>query len=155
MNQANRVESVRRHVKSYEERADAWKVDHDVATHCYEVEENIAYGIFVFERISRFDEDLHDGFFKEAIAFSAEAVNDVEQLYRQWSVVGENCIKAIEDLERRGYRVEGAEAFRQRIQEAKGAATPDNQFFAGESLAILRDDAIDAHRQGQTEALEA
>jgi hypothetical protein len=36
----------------------------------------------------------------------------------------------------------------------KGILTPDEEFFAGERLAELRDKAIDAHRRGETEEWE-
>jgi hypothetical protein len=154
MNQTTRAASVRRHVKSYEERSEVWKADYDIAMHCYDVQESIAYGMFVYDRISRFDEDLHESFFTEKTSFNAEIVNDLQGLYRQWAAVGKDLVQAIEELGKRGYVIDRAGEFRQRIQEAKGAAAPDSEFFTGGSLSILRDEAIDAHLEGKTEALE-
>jgi hypothetical protein len=62
-------------------------------------------------------------------------------------------LQAIEKLEAENYEVEHAEEFRRCASEVRGILTTDEDFFARQKLADLRDEAIEANRNGLTEEM--
>lgn len=70
---------------------------------------------------------------------------------RAWLNAAEAILPHLED----GDEVtdEQSSRFKACVLEARGILTPDDQFFTGDALAELRDQAIDEHRAGQTEPM--
>ncbi len=71
--------------------------------------------------------------------------------YRAWMLGAGGVVMHLERLEAGGAMVKWADQFRRAYGDAKGVLTPDDQFFSGDALVRMRDDAIDAHRAGRAE----
>lgn len=148
------IDIIREQLKLYEEQPEKWKRDHDRAMACREVEELIAFGNHVFGRISRLDEHWHGLMFREEIPYSAEFEKDLLDLYRDWLNTSEQLLPSIKRLELDEYVVDGAEQLRDHCEAIRSLLTPDNAFFHPHRLTLLGDEAIAAHRRGETEAIK-
>src|ERR1700694_1165450 len=91
------------------EQQEPWKADQDIAMICREVEETVALGLFLFERISRLDEECHSKAFS---GLGGMNLGEVLTLYRRWHTPCERLLEAVADPERQGFEVEGAKKFR-------------------------------------------
>jgi hypothetical protein len=158
MNESSRLNAVRRCLRSCEEGRELWKESHDLAMACCDVQEQLALLSYLFERINRADEATRESVFAGRQDYSAE----LEGIYRLWADVAGKYLDVVGNLESRGFGVEGADELRSRLREAVGLLTPDDQFFTPsdgqssrvEKLVQLRDEALAAHRRGETEEME-
>ena len=141
---------VRDQLKLYEERPDSWKAHHAEAVYCLDFENWLAHGVFLFERITRMDERHREITYANPDAFSAELDREMSGLYEAWSKVIPESLERLAELESRGFRVEKADEYRRCCEEVVGILTPDNDFFVGDKLVALRDEAIDSHLAGGT-----
>lgn len=151
MNEAARLESVRRYLDRCEEQPETWKVDHDAAMRCFAIQEASAFLVFVHGRISLLDENIRLSILSKKAPYNAELEENVFGLYRQWQEAAKKLLEGVEFCENEGYEVEGAIDLRQCLQETCGILTPDAEFFS--DLSKLRDAAIELHRNGLTEDL--
>ena len=65
-----------------------------------------------------------------------------------------NFLKPLDRLEKRGFVVDYSERFRVCIREAEGILMSDSDFFSGNTLVRLRDEAIEEFRQGEAKDVE-
>lgn len=136
-------------VDFYRRHAESWKDAHDAAMACFEVEELLALGIAAFDSINRADEWLREQVVAGA-EYDAGEDAKIEALYQKW-LAGSALLAAIlSQLEQRFEEVRGAEEFRRCYREVQGILTPDEEFFIHDALVRARDEAIDAHRRGET-----
>jgi uncharacterized protein with von Willebrand factor type A (vWA) domain len=163
MNESSRLNTVRRCLRSCEAGWEQWKDDHDLAIVCCDVQEQLALLNYLFERINRADEAAREAVFAGRQDHSPEFDAELESIYRQWSEVSSKYLDIVGKLESQGFNVEGADEMRGRLREVAGLLTSDDQFFtpddAGQSSRIeklvqLRDEALAAHRRGETEEME-
>jgi hypothetical protein len=167
MNESSRLNAVRRCLRSCEERRELWKEDHDLAMVCCDVQEQLALLSYLFERINRADEAVREAVFAGREDHSPEFDSELENIYREWADVAGKYLSIVRKLESQGFSVEEAGELRSRLREAIGLLTPDDQFFtpdnapeAGgrpsrvEKLVQFRDEALEAHRRGETEEME-
>jgi uncharacterized protein with von Willebrand factor type A (vWA) domain len=167
MLESSRLNAVRRCLRSCEESRELWKQDHDLATICCDVQEQLALLSYLFDRINRADEAAREAVFAGRQDHSPEFDSELESIYGEWAGVAGKCLDVVGELELQGFSVEGAGQMRSRLQEANGLLTPDDQFFTPddaseadgrpsriEKLVQLRDEALAAHRRGETEEME-
>jgi hypothetical protein len=128
--------------------------DHDAAMKCYEIQERAAYLVFVFERISHADEEIHAENLGDSSQEAADVLKALEELYAKWYATATECLQVIERAEAEGFEVDGSDAFRRYHREARGVLTPDEEFFQGDKLVELRDEAIDANQKEDVEPPE-
>lgn len=143
------IDSVRSEVQFYREQS-TWTNSSDDVQLRLKVEETIALGLFVFDRITRLDEQQRAEVLRGAAPHDAATEKAIEELYRSWSASCAGTLQASAGLEQRGFQVQGAEEFRLRFGEVRGILTPDHEFFSSKPLQDLRDAAIDEHRRGET-----
>ena len=162
MIESSRLNAVRRCLRSCEEGRELWKESHDLAMACCDVQEQLALLSYLFERINRADEATREAVFAGRQDYSPEFDAELASIYRQWADVTGKSLDSVEKLESQGFSVEGADELRGRLREAVGLLTPDDQFFTPdegqsfrvEKLVQLRDEALAAHRRGETEEME-
>lgn len=70
----------------------------------------------------------------------------VTELVKGWLRLARAVLPAFSEAE-------GADTLRSNIREAEGILTPDDEFFVGEALRRRTDEALRAHRAGETEPL--
>ncbi len=153
MHEYDRLASVRQYFDRSDLQSEAWKADHNDAMRCYKLQEAIAFGTFIFGRICHLDEEVREDFLTNRMSFDQDLQKQIEDLYRQWEGRSREYIGAINDLEGKGYVVEGAKEFRRCYDEVLGILTPDDKFFRGGKLLAMREHAIDSCRRGEVEEM--
>jgi hypothetical protein len=128
-----------------------WKANHLEALSCWEFEDLLRLCIETFERIGRQEEGWRNAVFHGERPYSAEEENGFVALYAAWKDVCKNFLGPLAQFEARGYGIECGGRFRGCVREAEGILTPDAQFFDADTVARLRDEAIDEHRHGEAE----
>ena len=143
---------VRIAIASYRRQArkESWKADHDAAMKCYRFEEMLWAANGVFDAITQFDENHRARVFSGEIEYDADHSGVIKEAYRWWLGPSEGFKQAIERYRGRFGEVSNSEEFLSRCREAQGILTDDAEFFSGDALTQLRDEAIDAFRAGQT-----
>jgi hypothetical protein len=91
--------------------------------------------------------------FAGRLPFSKQVEAAIADAYRAWGKACGAFLQAITDLEAEGCEVEGADEFRRCCREVRGILTSDKDFFSGPELTALRDEAVEAHRNGITEEM--
>ena len=140
---------VRDRLESYRKHSESWEVTHDEAMACFEFEGLLALGIDAFEAINRADEWLRSRVASGKAKYDAVETAKIEALYQQWMQASDVILEMLAEVEKQ-FEVCGAEEFRRCYREVQGILTPDEEFFAHDSLVKLRDEAIDSHRRGET-----
>jgi len=148
-----RVPVMRKQVEAYQDSSDSWKIDHDIAMLCLDVQAAIEIGLAIFTQIVRLDEDYWELFYDDRIPEIPEVETAIPELVAQWYSVSLQLEKVVVHLESAGYQVAGAEPFRVAIHKAKSILTPDSEFFDGEKLWAKRDQAIVENKEGRTSDL--
>lgn len=144
---------VERQLEAYDREIEQWRQNHDAAMQCRDFELLLKLGIDVYETLGRLDTAVSAAALRgERGQADLEAVDD---LYRIWLAL--TSAAAVElrlsEFEQAGFHVEFSKAFRTAHREVQGILTPDAEFFRGDDLADIRDDAIDSHRRGETDDL--
>jgi len=129
--------------------AESWMEDHERVMSCFDVEDAIAYGNIIFQRLSEYDVTWHAEVFEDEIPYEEGEFNKIQQNYRDWLQVAKTWLPWIKHHEEKDYEVRGAVEFRENCRKATNLFVPDNQFFQGQKLVDLRDRAIDDHRDGR------
>ena len=148
-----RVPVMRKQVEAYQDSSDSWKIDHDIAMLCLDVQAAIEIGLAIFTQIVRLDEDYWELFYDDRIPEIPEVETAIPELVAQWYSVSLQLEKVVVHLESAGYQVAGAEPIRVTIHKAKSILTPDSEFFDGEKLWAKRDQAIVENKEGRTSDL--
>lgn len=140
----------------YQEQPEALTADHDDAMFYFDVCEAVEFGLYLFERINRFDVDIQLKMVGKQIPFEAGMAiqDDLTGLIRSWLSASERFIDLVACLERQGRSVENWGKLYDDIREARGILTPDDEFFTGPALIALRDKALEDHRNGLTEPMD-
>jgi hypothetical protein len=149
-----RLESVRHFVDHYIAELESWQVEHDDAMRSYALADRASFLVFLIGRIEKLDESIRESYLVKNGAYDDEAEKFESRLYTEWYWEAKRCLIDSEALEKQGGLVEGLAEFRQNVREVAGILTVDADFFAGSDLDNLRDAAVDAHRNGETEPLE-
>ncbi len=151
------VQDVRDGLKRYEERTqryeeqpEQWKQDHDAAMRCFDFEGLLALGLSLFDFINRVDEAWRVKVYRGLVPYDATMDQVIEGLYRVWLRPCDRLHARLAELEKH-FDVKGASEFRAACREVQGILTRDDEFFTGDRLAELRDEAVEDHRAGSTE----
>lgn len=131
-----------------------WQANHLEAMSCWDFEELLRLCVETFERLNREEENWRHSVLCGGHAYSAEEENAFVALYAKWKDLCENFLAPLAHFEGSGFVIECADQFRACIREAEGLLTPDAQFFDGDALARLRDEAIEDHRRDEVEHVD-
>jgi len=143
----NRIESSRSDVEE-------WKKQHN-ALHqsLWLCEDLVQFANFIFGRILSLDSAIQMDVLSGKSTFDKELDDAIESLIRDWMTTFSPLLDSTKRVAQDYGNVDGAEAFRKNFREAEGILTPDEDFFVGDKLVALRDQALAEHRAGQTESL--
>lgn len=131
-----------------------WQTNHLEAMSCRKLEGVLLLCIETFERISREEEEWRLAVLTGQQASVCGEQSDFLELYSLWNKVCPEYLERVRFFESRSYSVEHSERFRACLREADGILTSDADFFRGDGLVQLCDEAIDEFRQGETEHVE-
>jgi hypothetical protein len=120
----------------------------------YYLEEILALGVFVFERIGHADELSKSAIFAGKRPYDPAQEKEIEELYREWADIARSCLAILELAEGSAIPVEGTARFRDCCKEVQGILTPDEDFFQDDALVELRDQALETHRRGESTDME-
>lgn len=149
-----RIEHTGREVARYREDAEAWKRDHDtLSADCWTCEDLIATANFLFDRIMCQDVRVQRYVLVERGHDGTDLQDELRRILLDWMTTSLRVVPHGERLQQEYGQVEGLDALRENLSQAKSIMTPDDEFFDSDVLATLRDEAIDAHRAGLTEPL--
>ena len=110
------------------------------------LEEILALGVFVFERIGHADELSRTAIFSGNLPYDAAPEKEIEELYREWADIARTCLNTLGLAEGNAIPLSGAGRFRDCYNEVQGMLTLDEEFFQDDALVELRDQAIETHR---------
>jgi hypothetical protein len=101
----------------YHEQAEGWQPEHIEAMRCRDIEDSIRYGLFILETIqrqnARWAEDVERG----TVPFTWETADHFAQTYHWWLAESTTLSAAIQAFQARGFGVDGAAAFREKLRE--------------------------------------
>ncbi len=144
-----RVRFAEREVLRYRRDVEDGAKGHDASDPGWAWDEVVAKANFLFDRLIDLDLDIRELVLSDRMEFDPGLDAKVRGLLRDWLDVSLRVIPHIE-----GRTVDAADLLRTRVEEARSMLTPDGEFFGGDELARLRDDAIDDHRAGRTEPFD-
>ncbi len=113
----------------------------------------VAKANFLFDRIMDLDSAIQELVLTDRVGFDRELDAKVGDLVIGWHETCLDVLPHVDRLIQAGHHVVGAGKFRDNLSEARGILTDDREFFAGDHLDRLQDEAIDAHRAGLTEPM--
>lgn len=129
--------------------------DHETAMECLDFEGFLAFGLSLVRFVDRFDLAWQSKVRKGLIPPQKEIEDLVDAMYKAWMHPCDRVMKRIEEFEKEGFQVSGAEDFRLACREVKGILTPDEDFFAGnDQLVRLQEEAVAANQRGETVELK-
>lgn len=100
-------------------KADPWKLDHDDAMRCFEMEEIIAVGNMTYKLVSYIVATWQDHVVAGSVPYQDEDDRQISQFYQSWVTVSERNLSEIEKLTRNGFEVKGSEEFATHLAEAR------------------------------------
>jgi hypothetical protein len=149
-----RIRYAKEEVHRFHEDVGLWKESHDhLAEDRWIWEDIIAKANFLFGRIIDLDADIQEQIFAGRIDLDLRSDEEIREILQNWLAVSFQVVPHAERLEREYGVVDGANALRGNIDQAKKILTPDEVYFRDDKLVSLRDLAIEAHRSGLTEPL--
>jgi hypothetical protein len=118
------------------------------------LEEILALGIFVFERIGHADELSRAAIFGGKLPYDPAQEKEIEEHYREWADIAKSCLTVLGLAEGNAIPLAGAARFRDCYHEVEGILTSDEDFFQDDALVELRDQALETHRRGESTDME-
>jgi len=101
----------------YGRQVERWKIDHEEAMICLDVEDLISLGLTVLASLRRWTEVLARNLEYGQTEFSWEESGSLAELFRQWLGHSTTLAKLIEDCESLAYDIAGADNFRRECRE--------------------------------------
>lgn len=144
-------DSVRHRLEDYGEQVGDWNAAQERATHCLEFELLLAHGLSLLGQVNSIDEKVRLKIFQGDVEYDARFDDLLTNFYQSWLGPRDKLLRELQSLEQEGFPVERAEEFRAACREVEGILTADDEFFTGDELVTLRDEAIDEHRAGRCE----
>jgi hypothetical protein len=132
------------------DRVESWQQDRELAAICQHLEPLLAEFNGLFESWSTLDARWHEAVFEGAMPYSADEERGILDFYQLWLDRAIKVMKTLTLLEGQGCRVVEADLFRANLDEAQGILTPDAEFFDDDALTKRQEEAIEAHRGGET-----
>jgi len=131
-----------------------WKANHLEAMDCRRLEELLLLCVETFDRINREEEEERLAVLTNKEPPPASGMQEYRDFFSEWATLCKNFLKPLDRLEKRGFVVDYSERFRVCIREAEGILMSDSDFFSGNTLVRLRDEAIEEFRQGEAKDVE-
>lgn len=110
-----KLNSAQKHLEAFE----AWKVDHDAAMECYDLEEWLVEGLFTFEVVVRADSAVRRAIYRGLLEPNSKFTDCCRELYELWLHTAKSNVPALEKYEAMFGVVKHADEFRERITRAE------------------------------------
>jgi hypothetical protein len=140
----------------YDEQAESWVTNHQMANRCFALQTILSTGLNLFGLIDAITEQFNKASELQNHGFDEESARAISNLYRLWYRPCDKLLRAIEVLEAEGYRIERAEEFRAACRNARVPAfefdrinSALNQFSRGrgrpmgEALSAIRNRTVE------------
>ncbi|MEW4568506.1 hypothetical protein AB1L88_11635 [Tautonia sp. JC769] len=142
---------IEQYLAAYSEQAERWKLDHDEAMACVDLEQFLVLGLTLAFSIDMIDTNWRTAMLAGQVEYDPAEEAEIQGRYRSWLAPSADILNRIEGMEAKGYKVRWADEFRRAYRDAVSLFVPDAEFFSGDALVELRDAAIDAQRAGSHE----
>jgi hypothetical protein len=136
-------------IRTFVTEAESWKLLREEEASCLDFEELLSLGHSAFEAIGHWDAIWHQKVNDLIIPYDADDEQHIFLLYQLWLAPSVLLLEEITRLEKSGYKVTGADTFRLHCDEVRDMMVPDQDFFGAE-LVEHQDEALAAHRRGET-----
>lgn len=148
-----RIDYTAREVDRYRDDVEDWKSKHDqLVNDLWMWEQFISKANYLFAFVVRVDEDIQ--MLLLTYADANQGMLDVTRgLMSRWLTVSLMIRDQAERLRSEFGSVEGAAELERNIEAAQAMLTLDSEFFDGDKLDALREQALKEHRAGLTEPL--
>lgn len=121
---------------------------------CADFEYKLQKGLCIYRALNRLDENLRLQALKGEIEYTAEIADGFRRIFALWHEPCGVALKSLQYFEDRGFVVENANEFRAACIEVTGMLAGDAEFFSGNALADLRDEAVESFRRGECEEMK-
>ncbi len=149
-----RIEYAEKEVGRYKEDVELWRRDHvALVKDCWPWEDAIAKANFIFDRVMHLDIEIQQYILVSRGLDETGLQVKLRDLLGNWLAVSLQVVPHGERLRREYGDAEGLDALKENVRQAQSILTPDDEFFFGDKLSTLRDEAIEAHQLGLTESL--
>lgn len=130
-----------------------WKHEHLVAMQCISFEQLLRQGMFLFDEVMRFDEEVRGLMLRGEFKHDRHDQN-IRELVELWLKPCARIEATITCFEGLNYVVDGAAEFRKRHDEAVWILKPAGEAFDDPKMVECRDSAIDELRAGNAEPMQ-
>lgn len=145
--------TAQKHVRNYSHEADAVMAEHRQAMDCRDCETFLQIAIDAFDWVARADADVRLAVYEGEQEYDPSFDEALLSLYRRWLDPCERAQSWIAVQQKRGFVLDNIGRFRVCCEEVRAivkAATNPTSSEVSDALIELRDEAIDAFRNGQT-----
>lgn len=139
-------------IAAYEEKSEFWKSHHDLAMRCFDFCDLLSAGIKHYQDVCRLDEEWRQVVLRKPELYEAGFDQGISGLFSalasvMFRVESSDAMKFFEAQ----FGVGEAEGYRKCCRELRDMLTSDEEFFDSPKLEQLRDEAIEANREGRCE----
>jgi hypothetical protein len=142
-----------KHVQSYSQESQDVMAHHAEAMDCRNCEAFLQMGIDAFEWLMRADRAFRAAVYRGEKEYDLDSEKSLSILCKNWLVPCDVAEQWIETQQTRRYEIDNLEEFRRCVQEMTAiveASDEGDNVTLPKHIAILRDKAVDEHRNGQT-----
>lgn len=107
------------YAESEPRRDESWDESHDLAMYCREIEDALAWGVYLFRDLSDLEARSQARVLRGELAPDGYDWEGHERDFRRWAAASEKFLGLAEDLAREGFDVGGLEEFRTVVEEAR------------------------------------
>jgi hypothetical protein len=133
---------IRDRVDAFQDECDLWRQEYQAAQLYFDWRDLLHEGVELYHELCRLDENWRRDVYCGG-SYEEDFAQRVDELFRRLGRAMFTIEKDLVPLYEREHGTHGAEEFRKCCREIRGILTPDQQFFAGDALTALRDQALD------------
>lgn len=112
------ISMTHRYASDYAE-SEPWKIDHDMAMRCRDIEEAMVWGGRLFRAASEDEARFQDRVFRGELSPDDPTLGQIEEVYRILASAFEMVLESAERIASHGFAVEGLDDFRLVVEEAR------------------------------------
>ncbi len=112
------IDTTRRMISTYEE-SEVWKRDHAQAMLCFDLEQVMALGLYLFRGLLDYEAGLQAAAWRGDLSADDPVWGEFEPLYERWAAASERLLARADELAGAGFALKDIEAFRGAIEEAR------------------------------------
>lgn len=143
---------MQRQLRLYAEKPERWKLRHNEAMACYELDDVLSFGIYLFTTIRQRDTEWSEQVRSGEKTYSADDARKIGDMYRSWYQPCPELLKAIELFERDDYELVHAKRFKKCCEETQLLTSFNVDRVASAMARVSSGDA--SKRRSASEALD-